>query len=146
MGADFGTIEKWVQLASNYGIPFVFTAVVLLIFIWVTIELVKLLKKWIPLWFETSIKSHERVCNSIDSLTESINCIHNNTHSTQEAALIAVKATNKHLNHPDIKQRLGLGSDLLIRFREVEQVLSNRDIKQHKHRPESKEEDNDGAS
>ena len=133
MRPDMDTIDRWVTLSANQGIAFVFTACVLLLIIYVTVVLVGLLKKWIPKWFEMSINSHERVCKAIDKLTESVECIHERTHHANSAAGKVLDAAHQHLSDPEVKQRLGIKSDGILKIRQARDELREGDNGRYRH-------------
>jgi hypothetical protein len=130
--------DWWINKVATWGLAFVFLACVLLLILWVAITFVGLARKFLPMWFESSIQSHNRVAKAVEDLTDSIDCIHQKTHAVHEGMRGIVKAGTSYLRTN--KTRLGVASDVFIHMQNAQEALS-RDFKNknHHHRAEDSE-------
>lgn len=136
---EFEVWKKYVELSVQYGVPVAFTATTLGILIWVAMIFVRILKAYLPLWFETSIKSHERLCDNVDILTASILCIHDTVHLNYEGLAYLSSALHGCFSDKDMQTRLGIKSDTVRQLRDAHVTLTARHKASNKQAPGDEE-------
>jgi len=81
----------------------------------------------VPLWFQKSIASHDKVCESLDTLNDTIRCIHDQSHSAREGVHGALRAVNTHLGDKKNQERLGVNSDVVFQLKAAERAACDPD-------------------
>ena len=114
--------DWWINKAATWGLSFVFLALVLLIFLWVAVTFLSILKKWLPIWFESSINTQKRVAEAVEHLIASVDCTHHQVHSIHSGLKEGMRAVTTYVRKN--KTRLGITSDALS-FLERQCVRSN---------------------
>ena len=114
--------DWWFKVAFTQGLAVAFVTGVLGLLLWVTIILINILKKWIPLKFQSSIERDKEVIKSLKDISEGMICVHDRVHNIEYAGrhiatgLAKIAVSNK--------ERLGITSDVLFHFDEAQKVLS----------------------
>lgn len=85
---DLVQLEILLKTVAFYGAAFVFTVLFLLIILYAAwkltlnvVGLIEALREWVPLWFQSQIKTGERVATSVDTLTETLGATSSKTHA-----------------------------------------------------------------
>ena len=123
MDAGTTTVSWFLKEGAVYGVAVVFLVCVLCLLMYVAITVVRLAKHWIPLWFTKSIESHERVCRTMDDVSESLRCVHDQTHATKEGTHTAIRAMNSFVGDKGNQQRLGIKSDVVFQLKAAERAM-----------------------
>lgn len=136
--------DWWINKAATWGLSFVFLCCVLCILLYIAVSVVGLAKQWIPKWFESSIESHERVAKAVDTLVETLDCIHEKTHSVHRGVRSAVKGVSTLIRKN--KTKFNIGSDVMVYLDSAEEALESGIAPVHKMQRKGEDEGNDGNS
>lgn len=115
------TLERILKFAENYGLSFVFLAVVLCLILYMAIVAIRLLQKWVPAWFVWSIKSHQHTIRFLDAATETLSCIHDKDHAVVEGCHHLAEAALAYARKQ--QTRSGIGSDVITHLTEAADVF-----------------------
>ena len=118
-----GQAQQWLKIAGDYGISFVFTFFALGMLLWVTVVCVSLLKKWVPLWFQWSIRSHQKTCDYLESATATLDCLHDKVHDIANGGAAALKA--QHSFATKTKSKYDIPSDVVAHLETAKGYFDN---------------------
>lgn len=104
------SVDRWLKFTSNYGLSFVFLACFLLIILWLAITIIGLMKKWVPIWFASSIRTQKRTVVFLDQATDTLSCLHDKTHGLAETAYHITQAALTAARKGNEK----FGSDVMV--------------------------------
>lgn len=135
--------DWWINKALTWGLAFVFLSCVLLIFLWAAISFVSIAKIWIPKWFQSSIESHDRVAKAVDSLSETLDCIHEKTHSIHEGVRHGTKAAGTFARKS--KSKYNIPSDVIVHLNNAQDAMEGGSDHVHKLQRREEEEGNAGT-
>ena len=118
--AGTGVIEWWLRQGAVYGVAVLFLVCSLGIILLIAISILRTLNKWLPLWFEKSIESHQKVIDFLDDYGVRISNIDGHTSITSKRFEMFLRAINAGLSDKEVQQRLGIKSDVIIQLRAAE--------------------------
>lgn len=120
--------ERWVKLAADYGASWVFTVGTLLLILYVSVSLVNLVKKWAPLWVQSSMDSQKRVAEAVESVVEDLRCVHDSTHALRSGMRQLTRAARTHGKKLDKPWP----SDVMVQLQQAEETFDDKN--QHQRR------------
>lgn len=127
------SLDRILQFTASYGIAVVFLTSFLLLWIWVAFVLVSLFKKWIPVWFQKSIDSHDKVCKYLenegkllDTLNESLQRLHSDTRRARTGTAYALRAVELHLTDIETRKRLGVKEEVLLNIKAATTIFGGQ--------------------
>lgn len=113
----------WLKEGSIYGVAVVFLVIALLMLVWFVGSMIRLAQKWVPLWFEKNIESHEKVCRALDTFCTTLDGTSAKVDSTHDGFHGAIRAVNAHLSDKANAERLGVKSDVIFQLKDAERVM-----------------------
>ena len=113
-------LEWWLKQGVVYGVAIVFLSAVLMILIWVAVELIRLLRKWIPLWFQKNMEAQDRMIQFLDAAIVHLTVIRAHSESAHLGLRGLLRATNSYLANKELRERLDIPSDVIIQLRTTE--------------------------
>ena len=127
--------DYWLQRTAVYGLAFLFTAGILLGFLWLLAILVRILQTRLPKWFDEQTETSAAVRSGMRAIANNSAAILNHAHSTQrglrDLARAGRRIAQKH------GKRLGIGSDVVMLLQQASATLRNGD-------PDDDEDDENG--
>lgn len=119
------TFLQWFfRAGAIQGVALVFVTCILGCIIWFTFILAKLAQEWIPKKASASIERDRRVGDSMEAIVELLECVHDNSHDTQEGLQYVVAGASIAVKKN--KERLGIGSDVLMCFENAAKALTKK--------------------
>lgn len=120
-------VDWWLKHASMQGLAFVFVACVLLILLWVAVMVIRLLQKWIPEWFQSSIKTHDAVRHGVREIAAIAKMIRRDTFSTRVGLGNLLAGLEALAKKPESRMRLGISSDVLLWIKNAKKEIERDD-------------------
>jgi hypothetical protein len=114
-------VEQFLKHGAIYGIGTVFLVCVLLLFLWVAMSTVSVLREWAPKWFQASIDSHRQVSKGVSRLSKLVIALFRRNGSTHEATIELVAAFDSYVS--ENQSKLGINSDVISHLKNAKRAL-----------------------
>lgn len=116
-------VTWWLKEGSIYGVAVVFLVIALTIHVWFVASMIRLAQRWVPLWFQKNIESHDKVIKALDVFCETLDGTSITVDSTHSGLHGALRAVNSHLSDKASAERLGVRSDVVFQLKEAERTM-----------------------
>jgi hypothetical protein len=120
-------VDWWLRHGSIQGLAFVFLACVLLIFLWVAVVVVNGLKQWAPRWFLSSLRTQAAMRAGIREVIATARAIRRDTFATRVGLGNALRGLEAAISKPGIKEKLGIGSDVVVWLKNARREIERND-------------------